>query len=178
MRTSSHLKVVQLDSATRSQHVAESNLFQQLNCGVIQTGPADFPSRKTFLVEQQDSSAEQRNLPSCNRSRWSRSDDDDIPIGCHGRLHVSRNRCGQCREIVAPFKPACSQSCNTSSGVNAPATDSGPSICTIGDRDKIRVPSTANKYPLRLRTKSLTNTARRDPCDIERKTVTASASSR
>src|SRR5260370_941343 len=48
----------------------------------------------------------------------------------HSGLHVSKKRNGQRRITVAPCRPARCASARASSGVKAPSTLTGPSVCT------------------------------------------------
>ena len=72
-------------------------------------------------------------------------------ISCFGKSHdlfqCSSILAGQQRDTVASVMPARLAISRNSPTVNAPATESGPSACTIGERVNSRATNRASRYP-------------------------------
>src|SRR5439155_2493935 len=92
------------------------------------------------------------------------------------RVQDSKYRHGQWRSTVAPDSPARSAKAKASAGVNAAATDRGPSVCTTSLKVSSRQTVCAKNRPIRLRARSLTKIARSAARAILASNRTASSS--
>ena len=111
------------------------------------------------ITARADATADvQSRLRNIDASSWSVAGKVDSYPFEEGALVRRGKTLAQLRTVQLKFEIAAAEAAVTASIEKAAATDNGPSVWTIRERDSNRHPSQARKYPVRVLRRSLTST--------------------
>ncbi len=145
-------KAVQMFCSGLIEQVSQSARLQCRHRPRAETTTTNFVPRKALLFNQKNLQAGSRELTRRECTCWARAHDGGIPDSVNGACGGNRSgkghgfsqhnimRAGKCVHIEKFFNPAVSARAASSAAVKAFFMESTASACTIGERDRSRLP--------------------------------------